>query len=160
MKHRSEKLIVLWIEDELLKEGAQLFRDRLSEILELDEVAIIEAPHQESAEEKLLAMRNNPPHLIILDAMLPRNAKAAAATPPRVDMNLGMLLWTRLRALKKFGDEMAKIPVVVLTARGNPQFRPEMEADPTLLWLGKPMLAESLAEQVAKWMRDRGFWPR
>lgn len=138
---------VLWAEDELIEEARIVMAERLKQ-RGLGEVNVVPAQHMKAAEAAFERMSDCPLHLVILDLMLPRDEKASGAIPPRVDMNAGYLLWYSMRKLTEQDDPIRRVPLVVLTARVNPEFRSAMEEDENLLWLSKPISAEELGDAI------------
>jgi len=149
---QSKPFSILWIEDEYrqLFEFRELLQTKLAERLkcEGDLVRFPEAPTVEAAEAVLEKMKNQPPDVILLDLILPIDEAAAEAKPPETDMNAGYLLWYQLRRQKQWGEKMARVPIVVLTGRGNPEFRPTMEESDKLAWIQKPALASEVASAI------------
>jgi len=143
----GKALVILWIEDQLLaiRDGVETLEDLVRKRMNRDPVIIGAGGDVETALAKLKQYSASPPDIIILDLMLPRNEKARKEG--RVDMNAGFFLWHRLRH-QEFGAEMAKVKVLVVTARGNPEFRAAMEEDEKLKWVGKPVGPSDLMEAI------------
>jgi len=145
----SPGFVILWIEDELrgIEAGVDLLKGLLREKVR-KEILVEEAPTVEEAEKRFTARRDSPPDLVLLDLMLPRNQQWLDAKPRRMDMNAGFFLWHRLRMQKEWGEKIAEVPILVVTARGNPEFRPAMLEDERLRWLGKPVGPSELADSI------------
>lgn len=147
---------VVWIEDEYrqLPEFSEVFAEALQDLLGAS-IQLMEAPTVRQAEGMLRDLAEHPPDLILLDIILPAHEQALTSSPPRLDMNAGYFLWHRLRNRKRWGDKVALVPIVVVTARCNPEFKDAMIAAGNLLWADKPVagmtvatLAHSLVGQV------------
>ena len=150
-KDKGNSLTILWIEDQLaeLKEGVEELERLIKAKPKWNEVHRVEALTVDAAEKTLGELKDNPPDLIILDIMLSRTEETRKARLPRVDMNAGFFLWHRIRVLEEWGKAMTKVPIVVVTGRGNPEFRPKMEReDKNLKWLGKPVAPSEIAEAI------------
>jgi len=153
----SNPFRILWIEDQLLalvagvKELQDLLKQRLSRSVE-----IIGAEWVDKAERELANLANNPPDLILLDVMLPRNEECFKQKPTLVDMNAGFIIWHRLRKQNMWGEKMACVPIVVVTVLSRPQFRPMMEADKKLKWLDKPVGPSTVADEIVKLLNSNG----
>jgi CheY-like chemotaxis protein len=141
---------ILWIEDQLteLEAGVKLLSVILADEYGLD-AEIIAGFSVEQAVQSLETLREKPPTLMILDIMVPRTEEARKASPSRVDMNAGLFVWYRLRRRKEWGEDVAQIPILVLTARSKPEFRAAMEEDEKVVWLEKPVTPSELAKAIA-----------
>jgi len=142
---------ILYVEHFLYeaKENPDLLRQELSQNRGISDqqIEITEAMWLDDAVEKL----NNchePPDVIILGLMLARSKEDFEAGSPRINMNAGFELWLRLR--KRFKGKFIDTPIIVVTSRGNPEFRLAMETDPTLVWKTKPLTANQLANEVVR----------
>lgn len=140
---------ILWIEDQLfdLGDGLEVLKECLEESLARP-VEFINVLTVDEAEAKLQEHRETPPDVILLDMMLPRNNAAAEAEPPRIDLNAGFGIWHRLRQQEVWGEAMSQVPVVVITARGNPSFRSQMEQPGGPTWLCKPVGPVEMAKCI------------
>ena len=140
---------ILWIEDDLyeLKDGVKRVEELLREQLNRP-VAIAEALCLDDAYAGVAGMKDSPPDIVILDIMLPRTKEDFGASPRVVDLNAGFLFWRRLRH-RYGGSPIGRVPVLVLSALGMPEFRVTMEADRYgLKWLMKPVAPSKIVEEI------------
>ena len=147
----SNPFRILWIEDQLLEiqAGVDELRRLLNEKL-IRLIDISKAEWVEKAEQEIAMLKETPPDLIILDLMLPRTEECFKQKPPLVDLNAGFIIWHRLRKQKEWGEKMAVVPILAITALSRPLFRPMMEDDKKLKWLEKPVGPSTTAEEIIK----------
>jgi len=151
----SNSFHILWIEEQLLQLQAGV--DELSRILQEKlsrRIEIIKAEWVAKAEEEIDKLKDAPPDLIVLDLMLPRTEENFKWNPPLVDLNAGFIVWHRLRRQKEWGDKIAGVPILLVTALSRPLFRPMMEADNKLKWLEKPVGPSTMAEEIIRLFGD------
>ena len=98
-------------------------------------IQTIEAENGVEAIEKALAEK---PDLILLDIMMPK-------------MN-GFETCQRLKAI----DETSHIPIVMLTARGDPSAKERGESAGALEYLTKPFSPQKLAERIIEILNRTG----
>lgn len=118
--------------------------------MDLDGERPIEAATVEDA-EKRLAEFDKPgeqrPDFILLDLMLPQDKDDAEKR--RVDLDAGYLIWFEIRILKKW-QSLIDIPIIVITARGRPEYKDQVCSDPKTRWLSKPADPSKVAESIVE----------
>jgi CheY-like chemotaxis protein len=87
------------------------------------------------------------PSVIVLDLMLPQDDEDTLQR--RVDLDAGYLIWFQIRHLKKWLP-LAEIPIIVITARGRPEYMDQMCADPLTRWIPKPADPVAVAEGIVE----------
>ncbi len=150
----SQRILVCWIEDQLdefidggwdvlraefQKQDRELERSQPGEAKTLDAAEKMLQTFHTSAEPK--------PDVILLDLMLPQDDEDIRNK--RVDLDAGYLIWFEIRCLKKW-PSIAEIPIIVITARGRPEYMDQMLADAKTRWLSKPADPATVAVTVVE----------
>ena len=149
-----KKISIFWIEDqldELIDGGWDVLKAELAKLrVELEGERPFEAKTVEEA-ERMLAKFNiaegQKPDVILLDLMLSQDDEDYKNK--RVDMDAGYLIWSEVRYLKKWSD-LVNIPIIIITARGHPEYMDQMLADPATHWLSKPANPNTVARAIAE----------
>jgi CheY-like chemotaxis protein len=98
------------------------------------------------------------PDVILLDLMLPQDEEDLRQR--RVDLDGGYLLWFEIRQMRKW-PTLAEVPILIITARGRPEYRDQVVSDRATQWLSKPAdpskVATAIAELLA--LSDAGQQP-
>jgi CheY-like chemotaxis protein len=138
----SRRISICWIEDQLgdfINGGWSVLKKDIAERgFELEGEKPIEAKTVDEA-ERILARFNTPgekkPDIILLDLMLPQDNEDLEKRS--VDLDAGYVIWFQIRHLKKW-PALTDIPIIVITARGRPEYMDQVRADRMTRWLPKP----------------------
>ncbi|MBC8872485.1 MAG: response regulator [Planctomycetes bacterium] len=138
--------VMLWIEDQLsdFVDGVHVLEEEIRDKF-VREPKRITARTVAEAKEMLDKMKDSPPDVILLDLMLPRTPQALEDN--RIDGNGGYLLWHNIRK-NKWGKRMAGVPIVIVTARGKPEYYPAVVAEQRTEWLSKPADPHEISEAI------------
>jgi len=151
MSRQLPRFRILWIEDDIdqLTQFVEELKGLLCKPGNIGRPVKTDAVEWGTKAEKALErLKESPPDLIVLDVMLPRTQEAFEAEPLKVDTNAGYMLWHRLRKQKEWGEKLATVPILVLTALSRPLYRPMMEQDGNLKWLDKPVMPSAAAGEI------------
>jgi CheY-like chemotaxis protein len=85
------------------------------------------------------------PDVILLDLMLPMDTEDER--DGRVDLDAGYLIWFQIRHLGRW-PLLADIPIIIITARGRPEYMDQMCADPQTQWIPKPADPVTVAQRI------------
>lgn len=134
---------ILFVDDDFrtISDGVPVVEGELEKLLGRSVTHEV-AQSSREAEALLLASRDAPPDVVVLDVMLPEE------TGGKVQMTEGILLLARIR--QALGEPWADTPVLVLTARNVPQLRSLIESGKALAWKGKPAHPRKLAQAIAE----------
>jgi hypothetical protein len=66
----------------------------------------------------------------------------------RVDLDAGYLIWFEIRIMKKW-PLLEEVPILVITARGCPEYMEQMISNPHTKWLQKPADPAKVAQEIA-----------
>lgn len=147
-----QKVSVFWIEDQLDEfiSGAwgALQAEFQKRGFELEGSLPVEAKTLDATETMLKKSETGPkPDVILLDLMLPQDDEDIRNK--RLDLDAGYLVWFEIRCLKKW-PSIAEIPIVVITARGRPEYMDQMVGDPKTKWLSKPAEPAAVASAIVE----------
>ena len=143
------KLSMIWIEDQIEEfiVGLESLREELrNRGFELTD-EIQKAKTVEAAELMLDACEPSAPKpgVILLDLMLPQDEEDLQQN--KVDLDGGYLIWFEIRHMRKW-PTLAEVPVLIITARGRPEYRDQVAADRATRWLSKPADPSRVAEDI------------
>jgi CheY-like chemotaxis protein len=143
------KLAIMWIEDQIepFIVGLEVLIEELrSRGFELADERL-EARTVEDAERMLddCEISAPKPDVILLDLMLPQDQEDLRQS--KVDLDGGYLIWFELRKMQKW-PTLAEVPVLIITARGRPEYRDQVTSDPATKWLSKPAAPSEVAEII------------
>ena len=149
----NQQISLLWIDDQLdqfVEEAWPALKTELSRRgYDLQEPRL-EAKTVDEAEDALERFQHGditPPQIVLLDLMFP--VDAASLTAKEVDLDAGYFVWYKLRCEKSW-PLLQGTPVIVITARGRPEYMDQVIDDPRSTWLSKPVNPTRLAEEIAK----------
>ena len=133
-------LTILWIEDQIddFITGMGVLEVELrNRGFEKTEFERLDAKTVDEAERMLeISGTSTPkPDVILLDLMLPQGDDDLKLK--KVDLDGGYLIWFEIRKMQKW-PSLVKVPILIITARGRPEYRDQVIADPATRWLSKP----------------------
>lgn len=150
---KRKPLSVFWIEDQLdefIDGGWGIIKAELGKLeFALEGDGPIQAGNVEQAESMLNTFDEDNakrPDVILLDLMLPQDSDEAQCK--RVDLDAGYLIWFEIRQLKKWRS-LAQIPIIVITARGRPEYMDQVCNDRNTMWIPKPADPATVAKAIS-----------
>ena len=150
MANARRKLEIMWVEDQIedFSPGMEVLKEELRnrgfEVTEFDRWTAITI---EDAERMLetFEISAHKPDVILLDLMIPQDPEDLELR--RVDIDGGYLIWFEIRKLKKWLS-LVDVPILIITARGRPEYRDQVVADEATRWLSKPADPSKVAEKI------------
>ena len=159
---KPNKISLFWIEDQLdefVNGGWGVLKAELTKReFELEGEQPRAAKTVEEAEKMLQAFdtsESQKPDGILLDLMLPQDEEELKNG--KVDLDAGYLIWFEIRHLKRWSS-LASVPIVVITARGRPEYMDQMLADVATRWLSKPADPSEVATMLVEIVTSAGGW--
>ena len=133
---RSSHPRILWVDDDP-SEIRFLFPKTSDFDFDLDLASTVETAERKLGESKY--------DLVITDILLPEDDGDLKNN--EVDLDGGYLIWFEIRILRKW-PSFVDVPILIITARGRPEYRDQVVADTATRWLSKPVDHSIVEEKI------------